>query len=626
MLPDLEPDGPGVGDVVEGKFHNERGVDAFEEDPIEQHPAHGQHRQVDRHQPPGDEGGLPSKEGRRQEDDDGHAGGAGHQRGQLDGEQPGPPILDDAGAHHGGHVAAKAEEEGQEGLAVQPHQVHKAVHHVGCPCHIAHILQQAEEGEEEDEDGQEGEHRPRPTQHAVGQEANQPDGRSLKPGPHHGGPRLDDVDVQPVLDRCADGVGEPKGRPHNDQEEQEAPKRMGGHLVQPVGEGDLSGTGAGDSGANHPGDPVVASPGHRQDGVLVLPEQPVHLVPPIRGELPAHHLGDLTVPLQQLEGHPGLGVGLRHVAVDQPPQFVQHLPMVGPDLRRTGVERDLASHHRIHRFHQLPQPLVLRGDHRDDGQPQGSLEDVRLDPHPLHLGHIHHVEPHHHRYRQAEEFGHQVEVALQGGGVHDGHHHVGPLPDDEVAGDPLLRRVGRQAIGARQVHDAHEKAVVVVRPHLLLNGLARPVAHVLVQTGQHVEDGRLAHVGLAGQGNRDHPLSLGQMLGGLLLGQREVGRRRVAMHRAHSRLPSALGLTKMRRASPWPSAIRVSRTWTISGPRPGFRTIRTSVPGVKPRTARRLIKRWPPCSSRTMPRWPAGKPFKAMVFDPPIPFVASFQR
>ena len=42
---------------------------------------------------------------------------------------------------------------------MQAHQVHEAVHDVGCSGHVAHVLQETQGGKEDGQDGKEGDHR-----------------------------------------------------------------------------------------------------------------------------------------------------------------------------------------------------------------------------------------------------------------------------------------------------------------------------------------------------------------------------------------------------------------------------------------------------------------------------------
>ena len=45
------------------------------------------------------------------------------------------------------------------------------------------------------------------------------------------------------------------------------------------------------------------------------------------------------------------------------------------------------------------------------------------------------------------------------------------------------------------------QSVKLMKPDFLLNGFARPVAHVLVRAGELIEDGCFTAVGIAGKGN-----------------------------------------------------------------------------------------------------------------------------
>jgi hypothetical protein len=70
--------------------------------------------------------------------------------------------------HHRRHVAAEAQAQRQEALAVQAEPVHVAVGHEGGPRQVAGVLEQPEGEEEQRQQRQEGEHDAGATQHAVG--------------------------------------------------------------------------------------------------------------------------------------------------------------------------------------------------------------------------------------------------------------------------------------------------------------------------------------------------------------------------------------------------------------------------------------------------------------------------
>ncbi len=150
--------GPPVGKVVKGEFHNEGRSAPPEEDAVQHHPGGRQDEKGKQNQHPGDRQCGPAEEGRRQEGDDRQARCAGHQGGQENGQQAGPPGFNHPRPQNRRDVAPEAQEQGQEGLPVQPHPVHHAVHHVGRAGHIAHVLQKGQRREEEGQDGQEDQH------------------------------------------------------------------------------------------------------------------------------------------------------------------------------------------------------------------------------------------------------------------------------------------------------------------------------------------------------------------------------------------------------------------------------------------------------------------------------------
>ena len=107
-----------------------------------------------------------------------------------------------------------------------------------------------------------------------------------------------------------------------------------------------------------------------------------------------------------------------------------------------------------------------------------------------------HVEAHHDRAPRLEELGREVEVALQVGDVHEVDDRIRAVVHHVVAGDHLLGRVRGERVDAREVHEGHV-AVGAPRGLLLLNGDARPVAHVAVGARELVEERGLAAVWVA---------------------------------------------------------------------------------------------------------------------------------
>ena len=159
-------------------------------------------------------------------------------------------------------------------------------------------------------------------------------------------------------------------------------------------------------------------------------------------------------------------------------------------------------------FQQLVHAAALerRRLHHGAAQPGRQLGHIDLVAVLLHQ--VHHVQRHHHRQAQVEDLRRKVEVALEVCGVHEVDDRVGTagalparscrIAQQVVARHDLLGRVRRERVDARQVRDGDVQSVRV-GALLLLDGNARPVAHVLRGPGQVVEHRRLAAVRIAGK-------------------------------------------------------------------------------------------------------------------------------
>ena len=113
---------------------------------------------------------------------------------------------------------------------------------------------------------------------------------------------------------------------------------------------------------------------------------------------------------------------------------------------------------------------------------------------------VHHVDGHHHGDAQLRQLGGQVQVPLQVGAIDDVQNGIRALADQIITGNHFLQGVGGQGINAGKVGDDHI-IVTLQLALLLLNGNAGPVTNELVGAGQGIEQGRLAAVGVASQGN-----------------------------------------------------------------------------------------------------------------------------
>ena len=570
VVPHVEPHGAAVGHVVERQLHDERGLVAAERELVHDDPRHGQDGQIERHQPERDQGRPGHEEGRDQEREHRQPRRARHQRRQQDRQPAGAALFDDARAEHGRHVAAEAQEERHERLAVQPHQVHEAIHDVRAAGQIADILQRAEDGEEDDQDRQEGEHRAHAVDQAVGDQPEEPCRRPAQRERRQRIQRAQHLGRQPVGDGGRDRVGEPESHAEKPQQERQPGDRMRRHAIDPLGEGDGARLRLRDRRAHHAADPLVAPAGDVQVGILMLQQQSIQALPILRRQRRVHHRRDLGVAFEQLERHPILRVGRRGVIGDEAAHGSEHRLVLGADgwpVGRVGVRR---LGHLDRGVGQLLHALVPGRHHRHHRDAERRLQHVRLDVDAVLLGDVEHVQPQHHRLLHRQQFRHQIEVALQCRGVDHGDDDVGPLADQVVARDPLFLRVGGQAVGARQIHQVEAEAVLAAEgAGLLLHRLARPVADVLAQAGEHVEDGGLAHVGLADEGHRELPGGRdGGRVPGVMACRRdelEDGLGRLAWRISDHDSPAE---TSTLAASVRPSATNAPRNDTSIGPRP----------------------------------------------------------
>ena len=281
--------------MVEGQLHDKGDRFTFEDELVDRHAQGCKDDQVEQDQPPRDERGALAEKDGRQEGDHHQAGSARDERRQHDGQQARPARVDDPGADDGRHVAAKAQKEGQEGAAVEPHCMHKAIHHIGRPGHIAEILQQPHAGEKDDQDREKGEHGPGAGQDPIDDQSAQPwrlPSQELRQPIAEGG---DQMLLDRVLQGGADGIGEPKDEEEGQRQHTEAPKGVGRDAVEPLGQRDRPGVRPDERGPCHPADPLVAAAGDVNDRILVRFEELVDLFPGVVRQASAHQGGHLAV-------------------------------------------------------------------------------------------------------------------------------------------------------------------------------------------------------------------------------------------------------------------------------------------------------------------------------------------
>jgi len=151
LLPCVAQDGFAGGHTVGGQFHYEGCIVALHQQAAEE-ACHENGQQdaccIDAEQ---HGAGILVEEGSDEQQVDGQAGTARHQRIDEHGDEAALAVLDGASGHDGGHIASEAHDEWDERFAVKPHLVHQFVHDESGAGHIARVLHQADE-EIEDED------------------------------------------------------------------------------------------------------------------------------------------------------------------------------------------------------------------------------------------------------------------------------------------------------------------------------------------------------------------------------------------------------------------------------------------------------------------------------------------
>ena len=148
-----------------------------------------------------------------------------------------------------------------------------------------------------------------------------------------------------------------------------------------------------------------------------------------------------------------------------------------------------------------PLPTARGGGHHRQAQPTRQQRKVGDDA--LFARLVHQINADHDARRDFGRLQNQVEVSLQTARVAHHDHGVGVGQAQEIPRHLFLRRMRQKGVGAGKVHKAVLPAMVCITALSQGDRFARPVAGVLVEPGQGVEDGGLSHVGIAGQRHRE---------------------------------------------------------------------------------------------------------------------------
>ena len=312
-----------------------------------------------------------------------------------------------------------------------------------------------------------------------------------------------DAVVGPVGDHAgAHGDGQPVHERHDHDEDGQTQNAVRDHAIDLLREGKAL-RGLLHRLGHHVADGVVARHGDGAFGIVV--ERVLHgLAGGVdrlqvgRGKL--ERVDGALLALQKLDGVPARRGG-GHARAEEVGDLLDGALHFGDEAQIGRGSRLLLG--RIDgRLDKFVHALALERGRLDHRAAQALRELRHVDLVAVFAHEIHHVERHDHRKAQVEDLRRQVKVALEVRGVHEVDHDVGTALQKVVTRHDLLGRVRRERVDARQVRDDHV-LVARVLALLLFHGHARPVAHVLVGTGQVVEHRGLAAVRVAGKRQTD---------------------------------------------------------------------------------------------------------------------------
>ena len=101
--------------------------------------------------------------------------------------------------------------------------------------------------------------------------------------------------------------------------------------------------------------------------------------------------------------------------------------------------------------------------------------------------------------RQLQHLEHQEQIALQAGGVPQHQDAVGLLTPEIFGGNPLLLRPGAEGICAGQIHQPVGPPLIAVAALGHSHSFSRPIAGMLAEPRQGIEQGALPHIGVSHQ-------------------------------------------------------------------------------------------------------------------------------
>ena len=213
-----------------------------------------------------------------------------------------------------------------------------------------------------------------------------------------------------------------------------------------------------------------------------------------------HFLADQLIPLEELDGIPAQVVG-RDLSLDgflNVGQGMLHTAVIHMGDFMVGVVSGQGNC-LLRGFHTA---LTLQGADLHTGAAQGPAQLFQINGVTVLPDQVDHVHGHHHGMAQFDQLGGQVQVPFDVGAVHDVQNGIGMLLHQILPGHQLLGRIGRQGVDAGKVLD-DDIGFSLQRTLLLFHRDTGPVAHILVGTGQDIEQCRFAAVGITCKGNFD---------------------------------------------------------------------------------------------------------------------------
>ncbi len=149
-------------------------------------------------------------------------------------------------------------------------------------------------------------------------------------------------------------------------------------------------------------------------------------------------------------------------------------------------------------------PVCNGGEDRDA---QKQFELITIDAQAGFFRGVYHVENDHGRNPDLEDLAEEIKISIQVGCVENDHYDVGDrfagdATEQDVSGDGFVGRAGLEAVATGEVEEPHQFAVGSVEGALFFfNGDAGVVADFLAESCEGVEEGRLAAVRVADDGD-----------------------------------------------------------------------------------------------------------------------------